>query len=182
MQSPELGDYIGAESYVDFVMDFNTLTAAAAQNGDSGRRQRVVEKEKKEYPPPISPWMMKKYCTGDGRLIIEDVKVKSHEYFQAHRANGRLVLNLVTLYDDVLEHAGDEEDMDGIDGFDCEENVNQEDGEGPDVMKETEEDDQTVEKESVKCGGGTKCVEYSSMEANSCGFGVEVAAFNPVHS
>ncbi|KAL2471646.1 Uncharacterized protein Adt_39782 [Abeliophyllum distichum] len=150
MQSPELDDYIGAESYVDFVTDFNTLTAAA-QNGDSGRRKRVVEKEKKEYPPPISPWMMKKYCTGDGRLIIEEVK-SMQEMKRTWMELKNLIVKRI---------------------------VNQEDG---DVMKETEEDDQTVEKESVKCGGGTKCSEYSSMEANSCGFGVEVAAFNPVRS
>ncbi|CAI9775440.1 unnamed protein product [Fraxinus pennsylvanica] len=179
-----LGDYVGVESCVEFVMDFNDLMPATNNTG-GGRQRRVMKMEKKEYPPPILPWAMKKYCTDDGRLVIKEQKLKGQEYFEAHRANGRLVLNLIIVDDDAFEHAGDEDDMDGIEEFDCKENVNQQDGdamEGQDVLKETVGDDRVVENELIVCGSGTKCSEYSNMEANSCGFGVAVGAFNPVHT
>ncbi|CAI9771560.1 unnamed protein product [Fraxinus pennsylvanica] len=102
MQNSELGDYIGAESCLEFVRDFNAFMPPA-DNVGSRRHRRVVEKEKKEYPPPISAWAMKKYSTSDGRVVIQEEKVKGKEYFEAHRANGRLILNLVTEDD---EHAG----------------------------------------------------------------------------
>ncbi|CAA2938102.1 Hypothetical predicted protein [Olea europaea subsp. europaea] len=101
MQNSELGDYIGAESCLEFVKDFNAFMPPV-DNGSSGRRRKVVEKEKKEYPPPISPWTMKKFSTSDGRVVIQEVKVKGQEYFEAHKTNGRLILNLVTEID---EHA-----------------------------------------------------------------------------
>ncbi|CAA3019075.1 Hypothetical predicted protein, partial [Olea europaea subsp. europaea] len=105
----------------------------------------VMKKEKKEYPPPILPRAMKKYYTGDGRLVIKKQRLRSQEYFEAHRANGRLALNFVIVDYEVFEHAGDEDDMNGIEEFDCEENVSQQDGdvmEGQDVMKEIVEHDQ----------------------------------------
>ncbi|KAL5078626.1 hypothetical protein RYX36_007047 [Vicia faba] len=40
---------------------------------------------------------MKRYYTGERRLIIKEEKVKHHEYFHAHRENGRFTLQLVPL-------------------------------------------------------------------------------------
>ncbi|CAA3013221.1 Hypothetical predicted protein [Olea europaea subsp. europaea] len=151
------GDYVGAESCFEFVVDFNDLMPAA-DNGGGGRQRRVMKKEKKEYPPPISPWATKKYCTRWKSIVVDY---------------------------EVLEHAGDEDDMDGIEEFDFEENANQRDDdvmEGQDVMKEALEDDRMVKNDLIVCGCGTKCNEYSNTESNSCGFRVAVGSFNPVYT
>ncbi|KAK4489927.1 hypothetical protein RD792_000575 [Penstemon davidsonii] len=84
--------------------------------GLNNRRHRIRSSTAdKNYPPPITclartenlpshmPWVMKKYYSSDGRLIIKEEKVEHHEYFTAHRSNGRLVLNLVPLDDTVEE-------------------------------------------------------------------------------
>ncbi|XP_058092133.1 uncharacterized protein LOC131238022 [Magnolia sinica] len=72
------------------------------------RRRRSFQEEK-EYPPPIPllartgnlpchmPWVLKRSYIDNGRLIIQEVKVKHHEFFRAHRANGRLTLQIVQL-------------------------------------------------------------------------------------
>ncbi|CAA2975533.1 Hypothetical predicted protein [Olea europaea subsp. europaea] len=67
--------------------------------------------------------------------------------------------------DDAFERAEDEEDMDGIDEFDCEENVNQEE-----VMKEAEEDDLLVVNKSIMSGGETKCSDTIARKQNLRGF------------
>ncbi|KAG2709235.1 hypothetical protein I3760_05G229000 [Carya illinoinensis] len=73
------------------------------------REQRLVAWKKKEFPPPIPslartgnlpshmPWVLKRHYTSDGRLVLTEEKVRHHEYFRAHRANGRLTLQLVPL-------------------------------------------------------------------------------------
>ncbi|GFP79040.1 hypothetical protein PHJA_000047500 [Phtheirospermum japonicum] len=53
------------------------------------------------------PWVMKRYYSGDGRLVITEERVRHHEYFQVYRSNGRLVLNLVPL-NDVVEEEEDQ--------------------------------------------------------------------------
>ncbi|KAF3604972.1 hypothetical protein DY000_02046147 [Brassica cretica] len=52
---------------------------------------------------PHMPWVLKRVVTSDGRLILREEKVRHHEYFRAHRSNGRLTLHLVPLDDDVFE-------------------------------------------------------------------------------
>ncbi|KAK4434165.1 hypothetical protein Salat_0579200 [Sesamum alatum] len=124
MYSPEFGDYIGVESAADLRSE---MVAPPRGGGSNLRRMRRAEEADREFPPPIPwlahtenqpphmPWVMRKYYTGDGRLIIKEEKVKRHGYFHAHRSNGRLVLNLVPLDDDAVEedceefHAGEEE-------------------------------------------------------------------------
>ncbi|KAL0432736.1 UNVERIFIED_CONTAM: hypothetical protein Slati_2607900 [Sesamum latifolium] len=103
MYSPEFGDYIGVESAADLKSD---IGGQPLGGGINHRRMRRQEEADREFPPPIPwlartenqaphmPWVMKKYYTGDGRLIIKEEKVKRHG-FHAHRSNGRLVLNLV---------------------------------------------------------------------------------------
>ncbi|XP_026446923.1 protein FAF-like, chloroplastic [Papaver somniferum] len=61
---------------------------------------------RREFPPPIPllartenlpchmPWVLKRSYK-DGRLVIKEVNVKHHEYFRAHRSNGRLTLQLM---------------------------------------------------------------------------------------
>ncbi|XP_041013885.1 uncharacterized protein LOC121257076 [Juglans microcarpa x Juglans regia] len=77
-----------------------------------GNRDWRLARENKEFPPPIPllartgnlhshmPWVLRRHYTSDGRLILTEEKVRHHEYFQAHRANGRLTLQLVPLDDD----------------------------------------------------------------------------------
>uniref|UniRef100_A0A7N0TL31 FAF domain-containing protein n=1 Tax=Kalanchoe fedtschenkoi TaxID=63787 RepID=A0A7N0TL31_KALFE len=52
------------------------------------------------------PWVMRRYHTADGRLVIREEKVRRHEYFRAHRADGRLTLQLIPLDDSVGEDCG----------------------------------------------------------------------------
>ncbi|KAK2986701.1 hypothetical protein RJ640_010926 [Escallonia rubra] len=71
------------------------------------------EKGEKEYPPAIQwltctenmssahmPWAFRRYYTVDGRLVITEEKVERHEYFRAHRSDGRLTFQLVPLTGD----------------------------------------------------------------------------------
>ncbi|XVE55440.1 hypothetical protein DITRI_Ditri03aG0158800 [Diplodiscus trichospermus] len=123
-----MGDYIGMESC--FYLDSNQEVFGGAgvkdnsNNNDSGvcsqsrgkreeRRSRV--EIKREFPPPLPslartenmpshmPWVLQRYYTSDGRLILREEKVRHHEYFLAHRSNGRLTLHLVPLDDNIDE-------------------------------------------------------------------------------
>ncbi|KAL1561538.1 hypothetical protein AAHA92_04229 [Salvia divinorum] len=108
MADPEFGDRIGAESCLDLESD----VAAVRRR----HRPRPAAPEKRELPPPISwlvrdrspmPWVMRKYHTSDGRLIIREERVRCHDYFVADRSDGRLVLNLVHVDDgDGAEESG----------------------------------------------------------------------------
>lgn len=76
--------------------------------------KKMKMKDYLEVPPPIPllartenlpshmPWILKRHYTTDGRLILTEEKVRHHEYFRAHRSNGRLRLQLVLLDEDVL--------------------------------------------------------------------------------
>ncbi|KDP32710.1 hypothetical protein JCGZ_12002 [Jatropha curcas] len=77
-----------------------------------GKRNQELCEMKKKYPPPIPllartsnldghmPRILTRhYC--DGRLILREEKVKHHEYFEAYRENGTLILKLVQLNDTV---------------------------------------------------------------------------------
>lgn len=105
--APEMGDHIGLESCVDLKPDVEPSHGGATNLRRSGGSRGAAVKE---YPPPIPSlasteqlpsWVMHKYYTGDGRLIITEEKVKRHEFLQAHRSDGRLTLNLVPLDDAV---------------------------------------------------------------------------------
>ncbi|ONI35024.1 hypothetical protein PRUPE_1G510900 [Prunus persica] len=122
------GDYIGMESSVDVQKDCEKDQVVPnddeeeEEEGQSGNfRQRLMGRREqkwamrnKEFPPPIPllartenlpshmPWVLKRHYTSDGRLILTEEKVRHHEYFRAHRSNGRLTLQLVPLDDEVL--------------------------------------------------------------------------------
>ncbi|OWM90231.1 hypothetical protein CDL15_Pgr006552 [Punica granatum] len=77
------------------------------------------------FPPPIPllagpqnlasnmPWVLRRYYTGDGRLVLQEERLVRREYFTAHRSNGRLRLLLnVTLYDDAVAAISNEEEED----------------------------------------------------------------------
>lgn len=104
-------DYIGTESCVNDLIRSGEAEESRSSTSMSIRKQTKVTRE---FPPPIPmlartenlhshmPWILKRYYTPDGRLILKEEKVRHHEYFRAHRANGRLTLQLVPLDDDVL--------------------------------------------------------------------------------
>ncbi|XP_038717056.1 uncharacterized protein LOC120010356 isoform X1 [Tripterygium wilfordii] len=115
--STMIGEYIGMESCIDLNIDIEGDQVIRDQRHHEGRRKREGDRrcmmKRKEFPPPITslartenqpsshmPWVLKRYYTNDGRLILREEKVKHHEYFKAHRSNGRLTLQLIHLDDD----------------------------------------------------------------------------------
>ncbi|KAJ7965664.1 protein FANTASTIC FOUR 1-like [Quillaja saponaria] len=121
-----LGDYIGTESCLDLENseevvglghddEISNSCCSVKKEAEEKEKETMVttkKNKKKEFPPPISllartenlashmPWILKRYYTNDGRLILKEEKVRHHEYMKAHRANGRLTLQLVPLDDD----------------------------------------------------------------------------------
>ncbi|CAK8569282.1 unnamed protein product [Lathyrus sativus] len=104
-------DYIGNESCTDFQTDNDFLfNKSLASSNEKKMKICIRNREKKrEFPPPIPclaqtqnlashvSYVLKRYYTDEGRLIIMEEKVKHHEYFHAHRQNDRLTLQLVPL-------------------------------------------------------------------------------------
>ena len=162
------------ESSVDVLKDCDdhqqrlkvTGRGGDGHDGSFGQRVRSGREQKwalmnKEFPPPIPlvaraenlpshmPWVLKRHYTDDGRLILTEEKVKHHEYFRAHRSNGRLTLQLVLLSDEIL-----------IPPFACNGNENEnENGDmnkneiGNDVCEDDDEDD-VVEDQKISGIGG----------------------------
>ncbi|MBA0867687.1 hypothetical protein Goshw_002907, partial [Gossypium schwendimanii] len=149
---------------------------------------------KKEFPPPIPslartenqpphmPWVLQRYYTNDGRLILREEKVKHHEYFRAHRSNGRLTLHLIPL---------DNEDND-TDVEEEEEEAKEEDDQGNVVVETSIKDNNESEESMVKCpvgdnndngiaANGGKCMNYSSVRTSPTCF-LGLPAIRPVHS
>ncbi|KAL1199481.1 hypothetical protein V5N11_007855 [Cardamine amara subsp. amara] len=96
------GDYIGTESCFDAFSDKTDNVRSPCERSRE-EKQAVVAREKP--PPPILPShvpsVLKREYTSDGRLLLKEEKVHRHEYFQAHRSNGRLTIQLVSLDDDL---------------------------------------------------------------------------------
>ncbi|KAG5111044.1 hypothetical protein JHK82_040267 [Glycine max] len=119
---PNSDDYIGTESCTDLQnIDHVIDNHQSFKSNDAGNKTKVKNnikmKENKVFPPPIPllartqnlashmPWVLKRYYTNEGRLILKEEKVKHHEYFRAHSANGRLTLQLVNVpFDDHDEY------------------------------------------------------------------------------
>ncbi|XP_027368376.1 uncharacterized protein LOC113874348 [Abrus precatorius] len=111
---PNDDDYIGTESCIDLQNQSDMVVGehdTCKPHMQAKSKSNIKTKEKKVFPPPIPllartqnlashmPWVLKRYYTNEGRLILKEEKVKHHEYFRAHRANGRLTLQLVPLDD-----------------------------------------------------------------------------------
>ncbi|XP_068638391.1 uncharacterized protein [Aristolochia californica] len=79
-------------------------------------QRRLSIREVRHFPPPIPllaqtgnlqchmPWILKRSYKKDGRLVLREVKVKHHEFFRAHRSNGRLTLQVVHFEDSSRAH------------------------------------------------------------------------------
>ncbi|PQQ13528.1 uncharacterized protein Pyn_04256 [Prunus yedoensis var. nudiflora] len=195
------GDYIGMESSVDVLKDSDVPNVTNCPDGQGcnfsqklrGKKEQKWARKNKEFPPPIPwlartenlpahmPWVLKRHYTSDGRLILTEEKVRHHEYFRAHRSNGRLTLQLVTLDDEIL-----------IPPFVCD--VGNKDGNGKGIENECDDhdqnfddddDDHVVEDQAISGIGGSpgKCFNFNSLLRGSpCIFGVPVPAIRHVHS
>lgn len=217
-----IGDYIGMESCVDVLSDGDQLELLDRSTGErETRHQRSSSAAglgrgcRRKFPPPIPslaqtenlharmPWVLRRHYTGDGRLILTEEKVRHHEYFRAHRSNGRLTLHLVPLDGAVLSPPlADEREDEGNNIEDDHKDHDQEEGDGgvddrdrdSDEVDGGDEDDQ-VEEESCNdnkngnerhgigsgsgSGSGGKCYNYSGGRFI---LGVPVPAIRPVHS
>ncbi|KAK4341415.1 hypothetical protein RND71_039916 [Anisodus tanguticus] len=172
--SLDMADYIGVESHVDSKLaPYKWFTCGSSGGGLVLKRKKKKEKIERKYPPPLPclvrtenvpssqmPWVMKRYYTSDGRLIIKEEKVKRFEYFETHRTDGRLMLNLVPLNDDVSDSEDDVIETDGCD-------------QGK-VDRTVEENESAL----VNGGDGSGGIKCSSL----CTFGVAVPAIRPVHT
>ncbi|XP_004490368.1 uncharacterized protein [Cicer arietinum] len=124
--SSNYDDYIGYESCIDLQPENNVVNIDHNAPSVDKKIKNIRNKGKnKVFPPPLHflaqtqnlashmPWVLKRYYTNEGRLIIKEEKVKHHEYFHAHRENGRLTLQLVPLdhddYDFMRTSAVEEE-------------------------------------------------------------------------
>lgn len=123
--SLELDDLIGTDSGVhtiSFNSEIGQITTSSENNNnnkhfsykdrihDKRASQRAASVAKSEkYPPPIPrlaragnaaagrstlPWVWTRHYT-DGKLILQGQPVDRHEYFEARRHDGRLILDLV---------------------------------------------------------------------------------------
>nr|GMD94071.1 protein FANTASTIC FOUR 1 [Ipomoea batatas] len=212
MHCVELGEYVGVESCFDSVgADMESGLMSRRVHRGEGRREKGAMKAK-EFPPPLPwlartgnspasrmPWILKRRYTEDGRLIITGEKTERHEYFEAHRSDGRLRLRLVPM--DVLVggepsandpdegaeeeeeemHGGDHHQIDGgcdgdvavCDGGDA--------GGGDDPIAAALEDPRSATANAGSLitdacgGGGNKC-------SNSFIFSLAVTAIPPVHT
>ncbi|XP_073284731.1 uncharacterized protein [Primulina huaijiensis] len=160
-------DCVGLESCVDLKPDVESPKTCGG-GACIRRRSEVAEKG---YPPPMhhAAWVMRKYCTSDGRLIIKEEKPERGEYFEVHRCNGRLVLNLVPLDDDVSDEPPpfSEEGCEEEEVVDDESSGDRIDGGNEGIEKG---DDRTVEEAVPECFNGNSC----------SGFRVAVPAFKAV--
>ncbi|XP_051124386.1 heavy metal-associated isoprenylated plant protein 32 [Andrographis paniculata] len=150
MHISELGDCLGTESCVDLkpvdgaddvVFDLNGGGGggggAEMRRKGKGKGKEAAPPVGREYPPQISslarvdslqaPWVMRKYYTDDGRLVITEEKLRRHEYFRAHRSDGRLVMSFVPADDD-----DDDEDENENENEDSDDEEEEEIGDGED--------------------------------------------------
>ncbi|KAL5559203.1 hypothetical protein UlMin_035414 [Ulmus minor] len=108
------GDLIGNESGVHIMLssiseeEMFIQSFAIERSNKRSYMDRYRDRRQESYPPPLpslaqtgnllarTPWVLTKHYR-DGRLILEGEKLKRHEYFEARRENGRLILNLVSM-------------------------------------------------------------------------------------
>ncbi|TKY56231.1 The fantastic four family [Spatholobus suberectus] len=209
---PNGDDYIGTESCVDLqgpndVVDSHETSKSNDAKHEAKAKSNTKKKQNKVFPPPIPllartlnlashmPWVLKRYYTSEGRLILKEEKVKHHEYFRAHRANGRLTLQLVHVplddYDEYFEEAAptspheevdhvdnvthDHAGVSGNDRFEDEDNVA---SVAADELSVERVDDDVV----VAGSGRVKCLNCNSVRSGPASiFGVPVHPIRTVH-
>ncbi|XAR62194.1 hypothetical protein NMG60_11016858 [Bertholletia excelsa] len=176
-----MGDCIGMESCVDVAEVVGTGEGGCKDGQGRLRRRRERRREAApRYPPPLSSLsaaaenpgrVLRRYYTGDGRLVIREEKAKQCEYLRAHRSGGRLTLHLVPLDDYGVSPAdgGEEERDEG----------NAETADLEQTGDNQCSDERIPPEEMTKVMGGN-WYSYSTVR-NSCMFGMTVPAIRPVH-
>ncbi|KAM5575846.1 hypothetical protein ABKV19_014673 [Rosa sericea] len=115
--SSMMDDLLGTDSGVaymtttdDMLMSMTTSTTGSYPKKKSTRGS---ERVKREFPPPIPllaqtvnlqcrmPWNLTRHYS-NGRLVLKGEKAQYHEYFEAERDSGHLVLKLVPLDNTIL--------------------------------------------------------------------------------
>ncbi|WCJ44535.1 structural constituent of ribosome [Euphorbia peplus] len=154
LSSSPLGDYVGIESCLDLKAANDVVSVTEDLNTRRFVAPRKELATKKIFPPPIPllartenltshmPWVLKRYYTSDGRLILKEERVRHHEYFRARRCNGRLTLQLIPLDDEVDNYSVKEEEDEEEEGIE-EEQEHLDDDE--DYVEEEEEDEDIEE-------------------------------------
>lgn len=215
-----IGDYIGIESCLDLVENNDIFASPSlssskqledvSESSLSQRRRRERDQKwgkMKEFPPPIPllartenlpshmPWVLKRYYTDDGRLILREERVKRHEYFKAQRCNGRLILHLVPLDDEVYppclhNQENDREEEETVDCSSVEEEEEEECDINGNCSNENIENEVVYhEDQSSSLIGGNvsafKCFNCNTTRqlGSTCIFDqMSVPALRPVHS
>ncbi|TKY48653.1 FANTASTIC FOUR 3 [Spatholobus suberectus] len=116
------------------------------------RRSRVSE-----YPPPIScigrsgkPCVCFRSYRSNGRFVLKEIRIPTHEFLHACREDGRLKLHFVHPEDDLTEE--EEDDDDDVESIDEEEEENmgeENDDCVTDIVNEEKEIDAQVTSHSV---------------------------------
>ncbi|KAJ6352836.1 hypothetical protein OIU76_001949 [Salix suchowensis] len=86
--SSALDDLIGTESGVCMNSNVEEETA------------QMEKLESYRNLPGHMPWILSRHYI-DGKLVLVEERVKHHEYIEAHRENGRLILNIVLMDDKI---------------------------------------------------------------------------------
>lgn len=162
------------ESCFDLSIDFDDLVSNRPTTTLRIRKSRLTT-ERRQFPPPIPllaqtdrfspPWALRRHYSGDGRLVLWEERVKRHEYFRAHRSDGRLVLQLVV----PLTTDGDDHDSDS-------------DSVGGDAINSEEEEETVsfVEESTVAIDNGKGSAGKCSSYDGGCFVRVPVPAIRTV--
>lgn len=115
----QMDDLLGTDSGVAYMAtsndDMSMLTTTSPTRIYPNKRKNTQgsERVKREFPPPIPllaqtgnltcrmPWNLTRHYS-NARLVLKGEKVQHHEYFEAERDNGRLVLKLVHLDNTII--------------------------------------------------------------------------------
>ncbi|XP_061988223.1 uncharacterized protein LOC133706695 [Rosa rugosa] len=113
--SSMMDDLLGTDSGVAYMTTSNDdmLMSMTTSSYPKRKSTRGSKRVKREFPPPIPllaqtrnlqcrmPWNLTRHYS-NGRLILKGEKARHHEYFEAERDSGRLVLKLVPLDNTIL--------------------------------------------------------------------------------
>lgn len=104
-QSSQMDDLIGTESGVVYMNseheEEQMLELVNKAEAPSNRKRYQRGAVTREYPPPI-PILVPRILTrhyDNGNLVLREERMQHHQYFEAYRENGRLLLRLVRLDD-----------------------------------------------------------------------------------
>lgn len=142
-------DLLGTESGVYMKSDYEQemigsvvldKSVEGAYNRNLTKRSQRCSTMPKKYPPPLSRSHLPRVLTRhyeNGNLVLKEKGIK--QYFETTRENGRLIVNLMQLDDNIM-------DMEGGDRMTADEKNNEElEPEGKEFIKKEEQNDDGYE-------------------------------------